>query len=500
MNKLRQTAARCRLLSLLPHATKCRSKAVAPAPAALKASHSTAASAASFGLLALAIAPLVFTMPAHASDKISISLGNNSVSMQKSAGIYDSSSSVAVHNSNDYGFSLSMHATNPDLVNDSYPEYRINPVTGANGQLGANQWGYNLDGSNRFSKVPGSSSEAVSIASVSSDNKGNCSSLKDCSFNLNFGANINPKKMVSGTYSTYVVYTATSKPAPVQPSTPSSSGSSSGGSSSDSWWSICYSRYPSDNDKRSYCYIHNGDMSGYWNEVCSKRFPGSDSRSLELRSSCIEHEGYVAYYGTAYFPGKPDWNKICSETYSGSDEDSRNKRSECIAHEGRVHEYNWNAICRNRYPGSDTDSSNKRTYCAEHKGSMSGYLDWLCGGLYSGDNDKISYCKDHNGDMSGYEDYYWDNTCSAEYIFEDNKIAYCKDHHGNMSGYLDWLCGGWYPGNDDETVFVKRPYCIAHDGDMSGYIRPSQDDICRAKYPGNDSYSMQNRLTCIVGH
>ena len=178
------------------------------------------ASATSFGLLALAIAPLVFTMPAHASDKISISLGNNSVSMQKSASIYDSSSSVTVHNSNDYGFSLSMHATNPDLVNDSYPEYRINPVTGANGQLGANQWGYNLDGSNRFSKVPGSSSEAVSIASVSSDNKGNCSSLKDCSFKLNFGANINPKKMVSGTYSTYVVYTATSKPKPYVPPTP----------------------------------------------------------------------------------------------------------------------------------------------------------------------------------------------------------------------------------------------------------------------------------------
>ena len=474
MNKLRQTAARCRLLSLLPHTAKCRSKAVAPATAALKASYSTAASAASFGLLALAIAPLVFTMPAHASDKISISLGNNSVSMQKSASIYDSSSSVTVHNSNDYGFSLSMHATNPDLVNDSYPEYRINPVTGANGQLGANQWGYNLDGSNRFSKVPGSSSEAVSIASVSSDNKGNCSSLKDCNFNLNFGANINPKKMVSGTYSTYVVYTATSNPAPAQPSTPSSSGSSSGGSSSGSWWSICYGRYPSDSDKRSYCYIHDGDMSGYWNEECHKNY----SNNSDKESYCKTHDGDMSGYLKS---AVDDWMPP-------------------VITKPKIVTTTWSEICERDYPGSDTDSSNKRTYCAEHKGSMSGYLDWLCGGLYSGDNDKISYCKDHNGDMSGYEDYYWDNTCSAEYIFEDNKIAYCKDHHGNMSGYLDWLCGGWYPGNDDETVFVKRPYCIAHDGDMSGYIRPSQDDICRAKYPGNDSYSMQNRLTCIVGH
>ena len=361
MNKLRQTAARCRLLSLLPHATKCRSKAVAPATAALKASYSTAASAASFGLLALAIAPLVFTMPAHASDKISISLGNNSVSMQKSAGIYDSSSSVTVHNSNDYGFSLSMHATNPDLVNDSYPEYRINPVAGSNGQLGANQWGYNLDGSNRFSKVPGSSSEAVSIASVSSDNKGNCSSLKDCSFNLNFGANINPKKMVSGTYSTYVVYTATSKPAPVQPSTPSSSGSSSSGSSSggssyDYWWSTCNDRYSYDSDKRSYCYIHDGDMSGYWNEECHKNY----SYDSDKESYCKAHDGDMSGY-------QPDWGSICRSRYS----DDSDKESYCESHNGDVSGYrpDWDKICKNRYPYDYM----KQFHCMRNQGDMSGY-------------------------------------------------------------------------------------------------------------------------------
>ncbi len=466
-------------------------------------------------LIALAIILLGFATPAHA-DSISIDLDATAVTLQRSGNLYEHTSSLHVHNSNTYGFTLSMNASQPNLVNSKDSTYKIDSVSGTNQKLAANQWGYGMGkNATTFSSV-----SSASLADITSGNKGSCTSADDCTFYLTLGANIDPKRLPVGSYSTSLTYTATSKPAPVQPSTPSSGGSSSGGSSYDAWWSICYGRYPSDNDKRSYCYIHNGDMSGYWNEECHKNY----SYDSDKESYCKAHDGDMSGY-------QPDWGSICSSRYPDNDPETNDKWLYCNRHQGDMSGYqpNWGSICRNRYPGSDTDSSNKRTYCAEHKGSMSGYLDWLCGGLYSGDNNKlsyckahnggmsgyldwlcgglysgdnykISYCKDHNGDMSGYEDYYWDNTCSTEYIFEDNKIAYCKDHHGNMSGYLDWLCGGWYPGNDDETVFVKRPYCIAHDGDMSGYRTPSHDDICRAKYPGNDSYSMDERLACISSH
>lgn len=414
-----------KFLRLLPHATKCRYKIAIPAPVALSFSRPVfAAPTTLFSLLALAIAPLVFATPAHA-DSISIDLDATAVTLQRSGDLYEHTSSLHVHNSNTYGFTLSMNASQPNLVNSKDSTYKIDSVSGTNQKLAANQWGYGMGkNATTFSSV-----SSASLADITSDNKGSCTSVDDCTLYLTLGANIDPKRLPVGSYSTSLTYTATSKPAPVQPSTPSSGGSSSGGSSSDPWWPICNDRYSYDSDKRLYCYIHNGDMSGYWNEECHKNY----SYDSDKESYCKAHDGDMSGY-------QPDWGSICSSRYPDNDPETNDKWLYCNRHQGDMSGYqpNWGSICRNRYPGSDTDSSNKRTYCAEHK--------------------------------------------------------------GNMSGYLDWLCGGWYPGNDDETVFVKRPYCIAHDGDMSGYRTPSHDDICRAKYPGNDSYSMDERLACISSH
>ena len=338
-----------------------------------------------FSLLALAVAPLVFATPAHA-DSISIDLDATAVTLQRSGDLYGHTSSLHVHNSNTYGFTLSMNANQPNLVNSKDSTYKIDSVSGTNQKLAANQWGYGMGkNATTFSSV-----SSATLADITNDNKGSCTSADDCTLYLTLGADIDPKCLPVGSYSTSLTYTATSKPAPYvpptppaptpEPSTPSSGGSSSGGSSSggssyDYWWSTCNDRYSYDSDKRSYCYIHNGDMSGY--EI--------------------------------------DWNKICSD----------------------------------RYPGSDTSSLNKKSYCIDYKGDMSGYRepeswDKICSDRYPDDFDKELYCESHNGDMSGYQEPNWAVICvdryrnSGDYAGESEdkiteQIAYCETHHG---GYM----------------------------------------------------------------
>lgn len=462
----------------MPHATKCRHKIAIPAPVALSFSRPVfAAPTTLFSLLALAIAPLVFATPAHA-DSISIDLDAAAVTLQRSGDLYEHTSSLHVHNSNTYGFTLSMNASQPNLVNSKDSTYKIDSVSGTNKKLAANQWGYGIGkNATTFSSV-----SSASLADITSDNKGSCTSVDDCTLYLTLGANVDPKRLPTGSYSTSLTYTATSKPAPVQPSTPSSGGgsssggTSSGGSSYDYWWSVCYDKYPgsdglstdkrlycknhysdmsgyqpdwnficykdysSDPDKKSYCAAHDGDMSGFqpnWDKICRERYPGGDTDSLNKKSYCIDYKGDMSGY-------EPVWDKICRERYPGGGEEFE-KWDYCRGRNGDMSGYEdyrkdlWNKTCRGRYPGSDTDSDNRRTYCTFHYGDMSGYLDWLCSGLYSGDNDKISYCKDHNGDMGGYQEPDWRGICLKRYpSYDEEGVAewqYCVDHHGDMSGY-----------------------------------------------------------------
>lgn len=455
-----------KFLRLLPHATKCRDKIAIPAPVALSFSRPVfAAPTTLFSLLALAIAPLVFATPAYA-DSISIDLDATAVTLQRSGDLYEHTSSLHVHNSNTYGFTLSMNASQPNLVNSKDSTYKIDSVSGTNQKLAANQWGYGMGkNATTFSSV-----SSASLADITSDNKGSCTSVDDCTLYLTLGANIDPKRLPVGSYSTSLTYTATSKPAPVQPSTPSSGGSSSGGSSSDPWWPICNDRYSYDSDKRLYCYIHNGDMSGYWNEECHKNY----SYDSDKESYCKAHDGDMSGY-------EIDWNKICSDRYPGSDTSSLNKKSYCIDYKGDMSGYrepeSWDKICRSRYPYD----SDKESYCEAHNGDMSGYRepepepepepDWgaICHSRYPGssgeEGDKWVYCYDHHGDMSGYQTN-WNSVCSDRYSnVSDDKYGYCIQHNGDMSGYQsDWrsTCRYYY---DD----WKRYYCETHYGDMSGY-------------------------------
>ena len=356
-------------------------------------------------LVALAIILLGCAAPAHA-DSISVDLDATAVTLQRSGNLYKHNSSVSVHNSNDYGFTLNLNTDQPDLVNSEDSTYRINSVTGYYKYLAANQWGYGA-GSDATSFNPVSN---ATLADVTKNNNGDCYSISDCTIKLTFGANIDSKRLPVGSYSTSLTYTATSKPAPYVPPTPApdpepSTPSGGGGSSSHSnLYDLCESMYPGSTDikKWQYCFNHNGDMSGY----------------------------------------EPDWEKICSDRYPGSDVDSLNRKSYCIDYKGdmsgyREPEQNWGAICRDRYPGNGEEEGDKWAYCYDHKGDMSGYRpNWssICYDRYSGDTDKQMYCVQHQGDVSGYRSD-WRSVCRSAYYYDDRKRYYCETHYGDMSGY-----------------------------------------------------------------
>lgn len=109
-----------------------------------------------------------------------------------------------------------MNADQPNLVNDKDSTYKIDSVSGTNQHLAANQWGYGMGkNATTFSSV-----SSATLADVNSDSKGNCTSVDDCTLYLTFGANLDPKHLPTGSYSTSLTYTATSKPAPYVPPTP----------------------------------------------------------------------------------------------------------------------------------------------------------------------------------------------------------------------------------------------------------------------------------------
>lgn len=106
-----------------------------------------------------------------------------------------------------------MNASQTNLVNDKDSTYKINSVSGTNQQLAANQWGYGMGkDATTFSSV-----SSATLADVTSDSKGSCTEVDDCTLHITLGANINPKKLPTGQYSTSLTYTVTSKPAPYVP-------------------------------------------------------------------------------------------------------------------------------------------------------------------------------------------------------------------------------------------------------------------------------------------
>ena len=259
-------------------------------------------------LVALAIILLGFATPAHA-DSISIDLDATAVTLQRSGDLYEHTSSLHVHNSNTYGFTLSMNASQPNLVNSKDSSYKIDSVSGTNQKLAADQWGYGMGkNATTFSSV-----SSATLADITSNSKGSCTSVDDCTLYLTLGANVDPKRLPTGSYSTSLTYTATSKPAPYvppapepyvpptppapnpEPSTPPSSGGASSDSAWDHWWPICNNIYPDDSSARIYCASHNGDMSGYAEPVepshPSYSTPGSGSDSGSGSGSGSDYGG-----------------------------------------------------------------------------------------------------------------------------------------------------------------------------------------------------------------
>lgn len=366
-------------------------------------------------LAALVTIVLGCAAPAHA-DSISVDLDTTAVTLQRSGNLYKHNSSVSVHNSNDYGFTLNLNTDQPDLVNSEDSTYRINSVTGYYKYLAANQWGYGA-GSDATSFNPVSN---ATLADVTKNNNGDCYSISDCTIKLTFGANIDSKRLPVGSYSTSLTYTATSKPAP-------------------DWSSICSDRYSGSDaetsGKRSYCIQHQGNMGGYqpdWNAICRDRYYSDYNK----QSYCVSHQGDMSDY-------RVDWVAICRDRYYGDN----HKRAYCVTHQGDMSGYqpDWSSICYDRYHGSSMESTDKEQYCESHQGDMSGYQpDWshICLDRYHGSDDE-SY----------------------------QKNRYCESHQGDMSGYRydgSYICAEKYPGTDPTTL-NKFNYCLAHNGDMSGY-------------------------------
>ena len=199
-----------------------------------------------FGLLALVSAPFVFAAPVYATDDNTIDIAVDSdATMERSGDLYKATTSVTVGTDKPYGFSLTMQASTPDLINAADPTRKISaPQSTVPTSLGANQWGYALDKSaTTFSAVPAdaqatpvSAQSGVQpatqlatsvvpavIADVTKAKPAGCKNVKFCTKRVTFAANVAQDRLAAGAYSTAITYTATAKPG-----TGSGSGSESG--------------------------------------------------------------------------------------------------------------------------------------------------------------------------------------------------------------------------------------------------------------------------------
>ena len=186
-------------------------------------------------LFSLTIAPLVLTTPAHATDDNTVSIAvDQNAALQSAGNLYKATTNVTVKTGKPYGFNLTMQADTADLLNSKDPTHKISYVPSDRPtELGANQWGYSLDKNatkfsmviaKDYSNVPHQSGKptpsyapSVIIDTAVKRKQAGCNCKDHCDTTVTFAANVDPAKLASGSYSTTVTYTATSKPAPKPP-------------------------------------------------------------------------------------------------------------------------------------------------------------------------------------------------------------------------------------------------------------------------------------------
>ncbi len=252
---------------------KSRGKIATPAPLAPTASHNFAAPAASgvstqdsqanhknvlagglargavFSALALAIAPLILTAPAHAADDNTVSIAvDQNAALQPAGNLYKATTNVTVKTGKPYGFNLTMQADTADLINAKDSSIRIKRTTQSTSGLAQNTWGYydhtytdahahahkecrpgGCSGGGGaiacfpticsmkmfWTGVPTIGEPAAVIADEGPDKTGVVrGKSKEYKEEVIFAANIKPATLPQGTYSTNITYTATAKPKP----------------------------------------------------------------------------------------------------------------------------------------------------------------------------------------------------------------------------------------------------------------------------------------------
>ena len=170
-----------------------------------------------FSALALAVAPFILTAPVHAADDntVSIDVDQNAV-LKPSGTLYKATTNVTVKTGKPYGFNLTMQADTADLINSKDQTHKISATPSSTPvALNANQWGYSLNKSaTTFSAVPAVQATPAVVADVTKAKPAGCTDPVNCTKSVTFAANVDPAKLASGSYSTAIIYTATTKPAP----------------------------------------------------------------------------------------------------------------------------------------------------------------------------------------------------------------------------------------------------------------------------------------------
>lgn len=189
-------------------------------------SYLVAPQAAIYTSAVLAAALGLFAMPAHAAEPANPTNSTNPISitveqvanLTPQDNLYKATTNIVVKSSSHDGFSLTMAADKPDLVNSADGKYKITAVKkGSPSTLLTNQWGYSIDqSSDKYSQVP-TASAPLRLVNVTPNTLDGCKSATECTKSVTFAANIDNTTLPAGRYSTQVVYTVTPKLAPKPP-------------------------------------------------------------------------------------------------------------------------------------------------------------------------------------------------------------------------------------------------------------------------------------------
>ncbi len=164
---------------------------------------------------------MVLAAPARAADDnnndnhVEISVANIT-QFERQGQLFKATANVTVKATKPYGFNLTLQARNSDLTDTSDPTTKIasTPATTPMA-LNSDQWGYSLNSkATTFSRVPNLTQPAAVIADVTKAKPAGCQDIKQCTKHVTYAANVDPRLLTPGEYSTEVVYTATAKPKP----------------------------------------------------------------------------------------------------------------------------------------------------------------------------------------------------------------------------------------------------------------------------------------------